>query len=270
VSPRPFLAVAAGAAALAFARVAALEAGEEPVALLRSALYLQGFWILLALAGALLAEGASVRQRLGLVPAAMSRPRIALAVAGFLAVSHGVHLALVSVDLRDTGSLAQLDSAVRGAEGALLVLAVAAVGIVPGVAEELLFRGLVQGTLQRILPALAAVGASAALFGVAHADPVHSSGAFVLGLYLGAVAWRARSVWPAIACHVTNNAAAVLLAALRPPALPLSSVASAALLFLAGAAALALSGRRAPPTPTTPEGRGASHTGIKGSSEIAD
>ena len=65
------------------------------------------------------------------------------------------------------------------------------------------------------------------------------------------------------------RAAAVLLAALRPPALPLSSVASAALLFLAGAA-LALSGRRAPPTPTTPEGMGAAHTGIKGSSEIAD
>jgi len=241
--------------------------GDAPDALLRAALCLEGFWLFLALGGALVADGASVSERLGLGRGALSAWRVTLAVAGFLAVSHGVHLALVAVELRDTGSLARLDDAVRAASGPRLAFAVAVIGLLPGVAEELLFRGLVQRGLLRVAPALVAVTGAAALFAVAHADPVHSSGAFVLGLYLGAVAWRARSVRPAVACHAINNAAAVLAAAIGLPGLSLPPAALAAgLLALGGVAlavALAVPGRIA----SLPEG---TPSGIKADDGIAD
>lgn len=45
------------------------------------------------------------------------------------------------------------------------------------------------------------------LFGILHIDPLHVIFATVLGVWLGVLAWRCGSVWPAIACHIAVNAA---------------------------------------------------------------
>ncbi len=83
------------------------------------------------------------------------------------------------------------------------------VAVVPGVVEELMFRGYIQTRLaERWHPALAIV-ISAVLFSMAHLDPVHMLGVIPLGLWLGAVAWRADSVLPAMLCHAANNTLAV-------------------------------------------------------------
>jgi membrane protease YdiL (CAAX protease family) len=89
------------------------------------------------------------------------------------------------------------------------------VAIVPGFVEELLFRGYLQSRLLRRWPPLLAVGASALIFSAAHLDPVHILGVIPLGLWLGTIAWRAGSVWPAILCHAVNNAVAVGAAAVQ-------------------------------------------------------
>lgn len=89
------------------------------------------------------------------------------------------------------------------------------VAVVPGFVEELLFRGYLQSRLLRRWPPLMAVGASALIFSAAHLDPIHVLGVIPLGIWLGAVAWRAGSVWPAIFCHVVNNAVAVAAAAVQ-------------------------------------------------------
>jgi len=86
---------------------------------------------------------------------------------------------------------------------------IALVAVVPGFVEELLFRGYLQSRLLRCWPPLLAVGFSALVFSVAHLDPVHVLGVIPLGLWLGTIAWRAASIWPAILCHAVNNAAAV-------------------------------------------------------------
>lgn len=83
------------------------------------------------------------------------------------------------------------------------------VAVVPGVVEELMFRGYVQTRLaERWHPALAIV-VSAVLFSTAHLDPLHILGVIPLGLWLGAVAWRADSVLPSMLCHAANNILAV-------------------------------------------------------------
>ena len=97
-------------------------------------------------------------------------------------------------------------------------------GVAPGVAEELLCRGLVQkGLVPRLGPA-GAILTGATVFGVLHMELVHGALAAVLGLYLGIAAYLAGSIRTAIACHVVNNLAAVAISALAPeislPALP--------------------------------------------------
>jgi membrane protease YdiL (CAAX protease family) len=78
--------------------------------------------------------------------------------------------------------------------------------LVPGVAEELLFRGVLQGALGRNLRAVLIAGCAFALF---HVDPVHVIGVLPLGLFLSWVAYRS-STLVSIFAHVSNNTLAVV------------------------------------------------------------
>jgi membrane protease YdiL (CAAX protease family) len=74
------------------------------------------------------------------------------------------------------------------------------------VAEELLFRGVLQNALGRNLRAVLIAGTAFALF---HIDPVHVVGVLPLGLFLSWVAYRS-STLVSIFAHVVNNTLAVL------------------------------------------------------------
>jgi hypothetical protein len=45
-------------------------------------------------------------------------------------------------------------------------------------------------------------------------DPMHALGVAPLGIWLGVIAWRADSIWPAVFGHVGNNAFAVMASVL--------------------------------------------------------
>ncbi len=76
------------------------------------------------------------------------------------------------------------------------------------VLEEVLLRGiLLRGLLTQYSPTKAIVW-SAVIFGVMHLNPVQAVGGFVLGLPLGWLYYRTRSLWPGIALHFVNNALA--------------------------------------------------------------
>jgi membrane protease YdiL (CAAX protease family) len=76
---------------------------------------------------------------------------------------------------------------------------------VPGIAEELLFRGVLQGSLGRTWASVFIAGTTFALF---HVDPVHVAGVLPLGLFLSWVAYRS-STLVTIFAHVANNSLAV-------------------------------------------------------------
>jgi hypothetical protein len=81
--------------------------------------------------------------------------------------------------------------------------------VVAPIVEEIVFRGLVFGTLRRRLPWPAAALLSAALFAFAHG---YGALGFAAVLWSGAV-WayayeRTGSLWPGIIAHAANNAAA--------------------------------------------------------------
>jgi len=78
--------------------------------------------------------------------------------------------------------------------------------LLPGLAEELLFRGVLQRSIANPRWAIALSGCGFALF---HMDPVHVLGVLPLGLFLAWVAQRS-STLVSIAAHVVNNSVALL------------------------------------------------------------
>ncbi|MDH5674242.1 MAG: CPBP family intramembrane metalloprotease [Myxococcales bacterium] len=79
------------------------------------------------------------------------------------------------------------------------------VALMPGLCEELLFRGLLQRAAP---PGFAAITVSAVSFALFHVDPHHIAGVLPLGLFLAWVAER-HGTWVSIVAHVANNSAAI-------------------------------------------------------------
>lgn len=102
------------------------------------------------------------------------------------------------------GALEGLDQIARAAP---IFIVLPAMALVPGFAEELLFRGLFQRSIRT---AWLAVILSGILFACYHMDPQHVVAVLPLGLYLAWLAQRTDSVFVPISAHVFNNTAAVL------------------------------------------------------------
>lgn len=115
------------------------------------------------------------------------------------------------------------------------------VALVAPVVEEVIFRGLIQSRLARALPGWPAVLLSALAFALCHGQPVWMGYAFLLGLVLGIMAWRAGSILPSVITHVVFNAIGQVL--VLPGLSQLNGLVVLAVLLLAGLA-LCLLARR--------------------------
>lgn len=121
-----------------------------------------------------------------------------------------------------------------------LAVDLAALALVPAVAEELLFRGVLFAAVRARLGATVAVVATAIAFGLYHGSIYRFAPAAFAGILLGVVRVRSGSLWPAMAFHAANNAGVVVAMHLgydTPPAdvAPLALALSAT---VAGAAML--------------------------------
>lgn len=85
-----------------------------------------------------------------------------------------------------------------------------AISLVPGICEELLFRGMILGNL---LPygKTGAIVASAFLFGLMHQNPLQMFYATMAGLILGFLCVYTRSILCSTLVHILNNGFSVLL-----------------------------------------------------------
>jgi len=80
--------------------------------------------------------------------------------------------------------------------------------VTPAICEELFFRGFILNAL-RPLGMWPAIGASALVFGLAHASVYRLLPTMILGIVIGYVAWRSRSILGGIVIHGLNNAIAI-------------------------------------------------------------
>ncbi len=99
---------------------------------------------------------------------------------------------------------------------AVALAAILLYSILPGLCEEMFFRGYVQSRLLRRWPPAVAVLFAGVCFSIAHFEPAHALLVFPLGIWLGILAWRCGSIWPSIITHALNNAYGVSFMALVP------------------------------------------------------
>lgn len=85
-----------------------------------------------------------------------------------------------------------------------------AIALVPAVAEEILFRGVLTRALAARHGMATAVILSAAVFALYHLSPARLLSTFALGAVLAVVALRSGSIVPGMIVHALGNAAAVI------------------------------------------------------------
>ncbi|MFT5527416.1 MAG: membrane protease YdiL (CAAX protease family) [Pirellulaceae bacterium] len=77
--------------------------------------------------------------------------------------------------------------------------------VLPGLGEEIFFRGFVHHGLSKRYGMIPTILVTSLLFGFMHVDPVQSCGAAFLGMWLHYLVWHTKSLAAPIILHVLNN-----------------------------------------------------------------
>lgn len=88
--------------------------------------------------------------------------------------------------------------------------------ILPGIMEELFFRGVLQSSLMSAGAAGAALFWQAVAFSLFHVDALYLLPPFLAGLLLGFIRQRCGSLWPAMLTHMSLNLSLIALTPLLP------------------------------------------------------
>ena len=86
-----------------------------------------------------------------------------------------------------------------------VVLTLLAVALIGPIFEELTLRGIILSKLRRFFGPVGCIVISAVLFGIFHLNIIQGIYVFPMGLFWGFLAYRFKSVIPAIICHMANN-----------------------------------------------------------------
>lgn len=104
----------------------------------------------------------------------------------------------------DAKQLMEIHSIVDG------ILIIGTAVVVAALVEEMLFRGMIQLTLESVNETARAILFSAIFFALLHLNPWWMIQITFLGLILGYLAWKSNSILPTIIIHATNNLFAIL------------------------------------------------------------
>lgn len=120
------------------------------------------------------------------------------------------------------------------------LVSLAVIALLPALSEELVMRGVLLPSLAARTGAAPAVLLTAAIFALIHLDPIRLLFTFVLGVLLGLLRLRTRSLWPSVVVHSTLNALTFAIAPLvDDPTQPYAPQPALGLLCLAVGTALA-------------------------------
>lgn len=120
------------------------------------------------------------------------------------------------------------------------LVSLAVIALLPALCEELVMRGALLPSLAANVGPAPAVFLTAAIFAGIHFDPIRLLFTFVLGLLLGLLRVRTRSLWPPVVVHGTLNALTFFIAPLvDDPSQPYTPQPALGLLCLVAGAAVA-------------------------------
>ena len=127
---------------------------------------------------------------------------LAVAVAGPTVAWSSIFTELLGAKLPDT-------SFIEPKSWGALAAAALAVGVSAGVAEEPLFRGVVQRSLGGVTGKWPAILWSSLIFSLVHMDIVGAPTRFAVGVVMGLLAWRSGAILPGIFAHAAYNTMAL-------------------------------------------------------------
>ena len=120
------------------------------------------------------------------------------------------------IDVSQSSYGQDLSDALASATLPVAVLFVVLGSLLPGITEELVFRGFFQQRLQRRYSGWLSVGLTGVLFAVFHADPLYILAILPLGIWLSFLSWKVDGIVPGMVCHWVNNAVAFSILAFAP------------------------------------------------------
>ena len=91
-----------------------------------------------------------------------------------------------------------------------LIISIFMFAVLPGIFEELVFRGFLFRAFDRFKPAKQII-ITAVLFAIFHYNPVNVVGPFLMGLTFGYMRHRSNSLLPSMIAHTTNNSIAMII-----------------------------------------------------------
>jgi membrane protease YdiL (CAAX protease family) len=97
-----------------------------------------------------------------------------------------------------------------GSPGELLFVIVV-VAVVPAIVEEMLFRGLIQRTFERLMSPVVSAVLAGTIFGLYHLNPSELVPLIGLGVFFGLLRYRSQSLVVPMVAHFLNNFMAVLV-----------------------------------------------------------
>ncbi|WP_224247887.1 ABC transporter permease subunit/CPBP intramembrane protease [Hyalangium gracile] len=158
-------------------------------------------------------SGAELREAFSLrLPTPRGAGALLLLVPGIIGLQVLLNTALRVVSLPGMEEFVRLmDERMKEAAAWPLPLALAVIALAPAICEEAAFRGVVLAGLSRTGSRTVAVVGSALAFGILHMHLVHAVLAAMVGLLLGHVTLRTRSLLAGVLLHLANNATAVLV-----------------------------------------------------------
>ena len=123
--------------------------------------------------------------------------------------SHGLSIliSLINID----GIIGNYESAAEDLFAGGVVLIIIRVVILSAIVEELVFRGLVFGRLNKVLGLWPSVLISAALFGIYHLNLAQGAYAFIFGIALALVYNRFQNIVAPIVVHMAANLLSVVI-----------------------------------------------------------
>ena len=126
-------------------------------------------------------------------------------------VAFGVAMNILVICVLALLPISQQPSALDEIFGQNLFMDVLVFALLAPIFEEILFRGVVQKRLGKMINIHVAVFLQAVIFGAVHMNLLQGSYAFVLGVFMGYVYYFFDSIWYVIAIHVSFNATSTLL-----------------------------------------------------------
>ncbi|BAU26222.1 hypothetical protein DFP93_12848 [Aneurinibacillus soli] len=91
------------------------------------------------------------------------------------------------------------------------LLEIVLIGVFVPIAEEMMFRGVLQTAITNRFGVVAGILGSSLLFSVFHVDPVFFPPLFIMGIMLGWLRHHYQSIWASILFHSLNNSITVLI-----------------------------------------------------------